>query len=158
MSIGDNVRSPTATLFVFFLSCAAAVAQPSSNGYLVAGAGARDGKAISEAAVGSEWVIGKGVGFGGEVGAVAGHETFGFVSVNGYYHLIHHGKFDPFVTAGYTLGFSLFGATGSAFNAGGGINFWLWRRVGLRAEFRDVVVPGNSPPNFAIFRGGIMLR
>ncbi len=141
-----------------FVVCAAAVAQPSSNGYLVAGAGVRDSKAISEAAVGGEWVIAKGVGLGGEIGAVAGHDSFGFVSANGYYHLIHHGRFDPFVTAGYTLGFSLFGGSGSAFNAGGGINFRLWRLLGLRAEFRGIVVPGNNSPNFAIFRGGIMLR
>jgi hypothetical protein len=144
-----------------FLSCAALVAQPSSNGYLVAGAGARDQKLISEAAVGGEWVFGKGFGVGGEIGAVAGHESFGMFSANGYYHLAaasHQRKFDPFVTGGYTLGFSIFGGTGSAFNAGGGINFWLWRRLGLRAEFRDVVVHGNSSPNFAVFRGGILFR
>jgi hypothetical protein len=154
----DRVRSPIATPFVFFLSCAAAVAQPSSNGYLVAGAGVRDAKAISEAAVGGEWVIGKGVGVGGEVGAVAGHETFGFLSANGYYHLTRQGRFDPFVTAGYTLGFSVFGGAGSAFNAGGGINFWLWRRLGLRAEFRDIVAHGDPSPNFWVFRGGILFR
>jgi hypothetical protein len=149
---------PNSLLCAAILFCAAAVAQPSSNGYLVAGAGARDQKLISEAAVGGEWVIGKGFGVGGEIGAVAGHESFGFFSPNGYYHLTRHGKLDPFVTGGYTLGFSIFGGAGSAFNAGGGINFWLWRRLGLRAEFRDIVVHGNPSPNFAVFRGGLLFR
>jgi hypothetical protein len=152
------VPIPNARLFVFLWSCAAAVAQPSSNVYLVAGAGARDAKAISEAALGGEWVIGKGVGLGGEVGAVLGHESFGFLSPNGSYHFMHQGRFDPFVTAGYTFGFSVFGGVGSAFNAGGGINFWLWRRLGLRTELRDIVVPGNASPNFWVFRGGLAFR
>ncbi len=144
-----------------FLFCIAMAAQPSSNGYLVAGVGARDSKLISEAAVGGEWVIGKGVGIGGELGAQAGHESFGFFSANGHYHLAaasNHRRFDPFVTGGYTLAFSLFGGHANAFNAGGGINFRLWRRLGLRAELRDIVVPNISSPNFLVFRGGLVFR
>ncbi len=147
--------------FLGFLFCASMAAQPSSNGYLVAGAGARDSKLISEAAAGGEWVIGKGFGIGGELGAEAGHDSFGFFSANGYYHLAaatHQTRIDPFVTGGYTLAFSLFGGRADAFNAGGGINFWLWRRLGLRAEFRDIVANSISSPNFWVFRGGLAFR
>jgi hypothetical protein len=144
------------------LLCGAAIAaQPSSNGYLVAGAGARDSKLISEAALGGEWVIGKGFGVGGELGAEAGHDSFGYFSANGTYHLAAataQRKLDPFVTGGYTFGFSLFGHNASLFNVGGGINFWLWRRVGLRAEVRDIVAHGDNSPNFLVFRGGLAFR
>jgi hypothetical protein len=156
---------PNSLLCAAILFCAA-VAQPSSNGYLVAGAGARDQKLITEGAAGGEWVIGKGFGVGGELGAVAAH-GFAMFSANGYYHLAaasHQRKFDPFVTGGYTLGLRfqslIFGgpANENLFNAGGGINFWLWRRLGLRAEFRDIVAHGQPSPNFWVFRGGILLR
>jgi hypothetical protein len=132
-------------------------AQPSSNGYMVAGAGSRDSKLTSEGAVGGEWVIAKGVGVGGELGLQAGHDSFGFLSANGYYHF-GRGRLDPFVTGGYTLAFSLFGARANAGNFGAGINFRLWRRLGLRGELRDIVAPGVSSPNFWAVRGGLVFR
>src|ERR1019366_1210151 len=85
----------------------AATAQ-SSNGYLIGGVGSYSSKLISQAAIGGEMVFGKGIGAGGELGFIAGHDSFGFLSLNGYYHLLHNGakrKLDPFLTGGYTLAF-----------------------------------------------------
>lgn len=135
----------------------AIAAQPSSNGYLLAGAGSRDAKLISEGAIGGEWVIAKGVGVGAELGLQAGHDSFGYLSANGYYHF-GRGRLDPFVTGGYTLAFSLFGERANAYNFGGGINFRLWRRLGLRGELRDIRAPGISSPNFWAVRGGLVFR
>jgi hypothetical protein len=133
----------------------------SSNGYVVGGAGSYSGKLISQAAVGGEKVFGKGFGAGGELGFVAGHTSFGFVSLNAYYHFAHNGtaqKVDPFLTVGFTPAFELFtGARGA--NLGFGLHYWFFRHLGVRAEFRDIVIPSASPgANFWGFRGGIAFR
>jgi hypothetical protein len=132
----------------------------SSNGYVVGGAGSYSSKLISQAAIGGEKVFGKGIGAGGELGFVAGHSSFGFVSLNGYYHLAHNGaaqKVDPFVTAGFTGAFDFFAAAGGA-NIGFGLHYWFLRHLGVRAEFRDIVFPATSPANIWGFRGGIAFR
>ena len=52
-------------------------------------------------------VFGKGIGAGGELGFIAGHDSFGFLSLNGYYHLAHNGatrKLDPFLNRRLHLG------------------------------------------------------
>jgi hypothetical protein len=45
-------------------------------------------------------------------------------------------KLDPFVDGGLSLLFARGGA-GAALHYGGGVNYWLRRRVGLRFEFPD---------------------
>ena len=63
----------------------------------------------------------------------------GLLSVNGAYHLVNReerGRFVPFVTAGYTLGFRA--RTRNYFNWGGGATYWFSRRVGMRVEVRDL--------------------
>jgi hypothetical protein len=63
--------------------------------------------------------------------------TTGLVSVTPAYHFISREsrrKIDPFADGGLSL---LFGSGGAlAFHYGGGLNYWVWRRVGLRFEFR----------------------
>ncbi len=133
----------------------------SSNGYVVGGVGSYGSKLISQAAIGGEKVFGNGIGAGGELGFVAGHTSFGFVSLNGYYHLVHNGaaqKVDPFVTGGFTGAFDFFAAA-SGGNIGFGLHYWFLRHLGARAEFRDIVFPGASPgANVWGFRGGIAFR
>ena len=72
-------------LFVL-LTCRLALAQ-SSTGYVVAGIGAGGGKRYTQTALGGEFVIRRFIGVGGEIGAIAGHETSAVFSANGYYHL-----------------------------------------------------------------------
>jgi hypothetical protein len=139
----------------------------SSNGYMIGGVGSYSSKLISQAAIGGEMFFGKGVGAGAELGFIAGHNSFGFLSVNGYYHLAHNGatrKLDPFLTGGYTLAFDplvLFGSRSASngANLGAGLNYWFLHHLGVRAEFRDILIPGNSPsPSSWGIRGGIAFR
>jgi hypothetical protein len=157
---------PSLMLMVNFVDVAATA--QSSNGYAIGGAGSYSAKLISQAAIGGEMVFGKGTGAGGELGFIAGHDSFGFLSVNGYYHLAHKGaaqKLDPFLTGGYTLAFdplaAALGARGSenGANAGFGLSYWFLRHLGVRAEFRDIVIPRSSPmANYWGIRGGIAFR
>lgn len=138
----------------------------SSNGYVIGGVGSYTSKLVTQAAIGGEMVFGKGIGAGGELGFIAGHDSFGFVSLNGYYHPAHHGaaqKFDPFFTGGYTLAFDLLplgpATSANGANLGAGFNYWFVRHLGIRAEFRDIVIPGSSPAaNHWGIRGGFTFR
>lgn len=64
--------------------------------------------------------------------------TTALASVTPAFHFIPRGskrKFDPFVGGGLSL---LAGrGSGFAIHYGGGMNYWLRRRIGLRFEFRD---------------------
>jgi hypothetical protein len=80
------------------------------------------------------------------------------LSANGSYHFLNGSKaskFDPFATFGY----SRLVGTGAlpdanTVNFGGGANFWLSNKFGLRADLRDYVDPTGG----SIFglRGGIV--
>lgn len=66
--------------------------------------------------------------------------TTGVVSVTPAFHFISQDlkrKFDPFVDGGLSL---LFGRGGAvAIHYGGGVNYWVRRRFGLRIEFRHQI-------------------
>ncbi len=66
-------------------------------------------------------------------------------------------RVDPFVNGG----FSLLAGRGGAFaiHYGGGINYWLHRRIGLRAEFRDHLWSPESGEAIHLvdFRFGIVI-
>jgi hypothetical protein len=129
----------------------------SSNGYVLAGAGSLDHKLFSHAAVGGELILGKGFGVGGEIGVIAGHDSFAEFSINGYYHILHSAiprKVDIFITGGYTAASRLFSSTNIG-NAGMGLNYWFHRHLGVRAEFRDFAGGNGQIP---VFRGGIAFR
>jgi hypothetical protein len=81
-------------------------------------------------------------GLGGELGVLKPVTnqyavTTGLASVTPAYHFISREssrKIDPFVDGGISL---LFGRGGAvAFHYGGGLNYWVRRRIGLRIEFR----------------------
>jgi len=86
----------------------------------------------------------KGIGAGLELGAMSGTRCFpecvvGVFSPNINYHFLrgNERRADPFVTAGYTLMFRHGHA--NMFNFGGGMNYWVARRVGFRVELRNHV-------------------
>lgn len=138
-----------------------------SHGYFFVGPGASSNHGATSTihiGGGGEAVLGKGIGIGAELGALGPTgdfaELFGVFSVNGSYHFVHGGdggKFDPFATGGYTLFFR----SGSAnlFNVGGGVNYWLHEKIGLRLEFRDQIrTPGRGTLHYWNFRIGIAFR
>lgn len=89
---------------------------------------------------GGEGLVYKGLGLGAEVGALwatRGSDLLGMVSVDGSYHSSRGRKVSPFLTGGY----SLIGGNGrrNLVNFGGGLNWWLGARRGIRLEFRDHV-------------------
>ncbi len=123
---------------------AAAMGQQ-SNGYVFfAPGGVTSGSQTSmtlHVGGGGEGILGKGVGVGAEIGAIAPKEAFscavGAFSPNAYYHFIHGSgrKLDPFVTGGYTLLFR----SGSAnlYNFGGGVNYWVGERLACCRDWCD---------------------
>ena len=88
---------------------------------------------------GGEGLVYKGLGLGAEVGLLAPWRSFsesiGMFSANGSYHFQRDRKVSPFVTAGYSMGFRE--GHINLVNFGGGINWWMNDKVGLRLEFRD---------------------
>lgn len=96
---------------------------------------------------GGEVLLFRGIGVGGELGAMGWPaEGEGVISVGPSYHFLHafhKSKIDPFVQVGYTGTFAgdtpIAGGNGILFNFGGGMNYWFFKKVGLRLEFRDYV-------------------
>lgn len=142
----------------------------SSNGYFFAAPGGATccGSTLTTVQLGGggEYVLGRGVGAGVELSALdvreslfslGGNNWLGVFSPNGYYHFVHDksARFDPFVTAGYTLMFN--SGTASLFNFGGGGTFWFSDHLGVRFEFRDHI-HGNPTVNYWGFRFGIAFR
>jgi hypothetical protein len=133
----------------------------SGIGYIDAGPGSNSGLAYAALAAGGELVLGQTVGVGGEAGAVLSHSSFGYLSLDGSVHILRNaakGRFDPFITGGYTRAFAIFaGANGG--NACAGFNYWFTHRFGIRAEFRDMVFSRGLPNvNYWAIRGGIAFR
>jgi hypothetical protein len=142
----------TATLFFTlsaFASAVSAAAQPESEkehrgqGYVFfAPGGIFEGgyhTGTAHFGGGGEGLIYKGIGLGAEVGYLTPWRDFsqgiGMASVNGSYHFMRNRTVSPFVTAGYSLGFRE--GHINLVNFGGGVNWWMNDRIGLRLEFRD---------------------
>ena len=86
----------------------------------------------------------KGFGLGGEIGAVAGHRSFGYLAVSGYYHFLSgHAplRLDPYITAGAGSSFEILGGAAPVIAPGAGVNYWFHRHLGLRLEVRDMIFP-----------------
>jgi hypothetical protein len=85
--------------------------------------------------------------------------TTGLASVTPAFHFISEDskrKFDPFVHGGLSL---LLGRGGAiAVHYGGGVNYWLRRRFGLRFEFRHHIFSPESGEHVHLvgFRVGIV--
>lgn len=81
-------------------------------------------------------------------GQVSGTPAFHFLSRHG------KSKVDPFVDGGLSL---LFGRGGAlAVHYGGGVNYWLTRRVGLRVEFRHHIWSEGSAVHMVGLRLGVV--
>lgn len=148
-------------LLLAAITPAAAHAQQ-SHGYAFAGFGNETGySGYFHPGLGGDWVVARGFGVGGEVGAITGRRRgapkVALLSGNGSYHIaLDNTAFDPFVTAGV----SVITAGGSAdllWNWGGGVNWWVRQRFGPRFEFRDHVWSSASR-RLVEFRVGIAFR
>lgn len=113
---------------------------------------------------GGEGLIYKGLGAGAEIGYLFPRQSFGdgigILSTNGLYRFGNDSgrKVTPFLTAGYSLGFR--SGTANMVNFGGGVDYWVRERMGLRLEVRDHVSPGGPAPatHFLMFRVGLVGR
>lgn len=138
-----------------------------AQGYLFAAPGGvsvlGNTAATFHAGLGGEYLVVKGLGFGGEVGYLfptrSPGDGIGIASVNGSYHFVNDNKerkVVPFVTLGYSRAFGQGGA--NLINFGGGINWWLRERVGLRLEGRNHVTTETPRGNFWQFRIALAFR
>jgi hypothetical protein len=112
---------------------------------------------------GGEGLITQSVGMGGEISYLGAFEGIrngiGIASVTGGYHFEGTGsgrRVVPFASGGYSLLFRS-GST-SGVNFGGGVNYWMKDRVGLRFEVRDYVFPLDGVANVVSVRVGILFR
>ncbi|MCC6364088.1 MAG: hypothetical protein IT165_11220 [Bryobacterales bacterium] len=132
---------------------------PKSQGFVYQGFGSNYGTAFGHTGAGGEGVVWKGITAGGDIGAIypfrAPAEVFGVLNVNGGYHFLagrKDTKWDPFVTAGYSLFFRQGSANGA--NYGGGVVYWAKPKIGIRAEFRNHQYSVNER-GFPEFRIGV---
>jgi Outer membrane protein beta-barrel domain len=142
-----------------------APARPVSGlGYAFGGLGAASGEGESTATWhiggGGEAIFADAIGVGAEIGYLNSFEEdsqgIGVFSVNGSYHF-GSGKWRPFVTGGYTLGFR--DGHANLFNLGGGVQYWLKPSVGLRIELRDHIwTEENDTAHFWGVRVGVTFR
>jgi hypothetical protein len=135
-------------------------------GFFGVGAAVGDGDSTGTWHVGGggEAIFADALGIGAEIGYLNSFEEnsdgIGVFSVNGAYHFgggSSSAKVRPFVTGGYTLGFR--DGHANLFNVGGGVDFWLKPRVGLRVEFRDHIwTEDNDTVQFLGVRVGVTFR
>jgi hypothetical protein len=148
------------TIFLSFATLCPARAQ--SSGYAFAGFGNETGySGYFHGGIGGDWVISRGFGMGGEIGGVtgrrAGAPNVALLSGNGSYHLpLTNSSLDPFFTGGVSV-VTTGGGADLLWNWGGGANWWLRTRLGIRFEFRDHVW-STASRHLAEFRIGLSFR
>jgi hypothetical protein len=133
----------------------AGVASPANNIFT------RYQNAFGHLGGGGEATFNRYFGVGAEVGVLLPSgdrsQAVGLVSVGPYLHFSREeSRFDPFVTAGYSA--LIRNGVGNLWHAGGGLNYWINRRLGVRAEFRNHVWPSADSLQLPNFRFGITLR
>lgn len=116
------------------------------------------------AGIGGEFFLAKGLAVGVEGGYLAPTRDIGLglgiFSANGSYHFRNADKprkLVPFVTAGYSLAAGQ-GEVGHMINFGGGVNWWMRDRLGLRFEARDHVTTDTPRGHFWQFRVALAFR
>lgn len=131
--------------------------------YVFAGGGflSDGGPAAFNAGGGGEFLVGSGLGLGGELGLLAhsASDGLGLASANVSYHFGGRDSardLAPFLTGG---GSAAFGnrTTAGGVNFGGGLQYWLRERLALRMEVRDFIFSSDSPHTW-IFRVGLAFR
>jgi hypothetical protein len=152
-------------LYCFLLCACATTAAPcafaQSYGYGFVGATIGDqtpGNGAFRYGIGGSWAVIPRVALGGDVGGIRDGGSGVIASGNLSLHLrgrVESG-FDPFFTGGIT-GARFGRETGVYGNIGGGMNYWVRPRLGVRVEFRGY--PGGEDLNsFSEFRFGISFR
>ncbi len=105
---------------------------------------------------GGEGYFRNGAGIGAEIGYLTTTRNTGsgiaLASVNGSYHFNRSGKAVPFLTGGASIAGAGFAAGGG--NFGGGVNYWMNNRFGLRFEVRDHIFSSDRA-HTVIFRVGL---
>lgn len=104
---------------------------------------------------GGEGYFRNGIGLGAELGYLTSTGNTGngiaLASVNASYHFNRSGKAVPFLTGGASIAGAGFASGGG--NFGGGVNYWVSRRFGLRFEVRDHIFSSDRP-HTVVFRVG----
>jgi hypothetical protein len=137
------------------------------QGYFFVAPGSASGGGLTlHAGGGGEGLVYKGLGVGGEIGYLRldreGRDGVGFgvlsphVSYN-FLSASKSGKIVPFVAGGYSLLF-VSGGAANAIHFGGGLNWWLKNRVGLRLEIRDQIIPDAPSFHLVGVRIGLSFR
>lgn len=140
----------------------AASAQSIDSGY-VFGGGAFENHldGAGRFGAGLDFRIAPHVDLGGELGAIFKNDVGILASGNLSYHFSpprrrSSEEWDPFLTAGVS-GARISGVGGFYVNLGGGVNYWVTNRWGLRGEFR--AYPGGQDlGGFAELRFGVTFR
>ena len=112
---------------------------------------------------GGEALLKGGFGAGLELGVAGlfdegnfGETAIGLFSPGLLYAFNRERKLVPLVTGGYTMFFRN-GIDNGVF-VGGGANYWLKKRIGLRFEVRDNVIVGNGAYHLVEGRVAILFR
>ena len=138
--------------------------EPRWWGYGFGGVGGTSSGSVATLHVGGggEGLVYKGLGLGAEVGYVSPFEDpgdgIGILSTNVSYHFVKpksNQKLVPFVTGGFSLAFRNSSIGGG--NFGGGVQYWVRPRLGLRFEFRDHIFSSDTPHLYS-FRVGLTFR
>jgi hypothetical protein len=113
------------------------------------------------AAGGAEMLAGGLVGGAAEFGVLGNASSLlSVLSLNGVVHFTHAttSRSSPFVTGGYSR-FSSGDGSFKAWNFGGGVDFWMKQRAGLRVEFRNHIRPDHrGNVNYWSLRAGVSVR
>jgi hypothetical protein len=140
--------------------------KPRAGGHFFFAPGQRHdtGSSTLQIGGGGEGYVYKGLGFGGDVGALNVQSTTGvrqwtsMVSLNALYHFnsADKSRFSPFIIGGVTV-IPAFDVPGGV-NIGGGLQYWFRDRIGLRIEFRDHILTGMRNHHYPQARIAIAFR
>jgi hypothetical protein len=148
---------------VFAVSGADSQENYKGQGYLLFGVGGSTSLGgMEQIGGGGDVFVYRGLGVGGELGYLFPMEGvaygLGLLSVNGSYNFNRKSsaKLSPFISGGYSLAFR--DGYANLYNLGGGVNWWLARRIGIRVECRDYVWTGGGSDHMPMFRVGMAFR
>ena len=111
--------------------------------------GGRDFGATVHVGGGVDVRIYKGLTVEADLGIVGGGDKLGIFSSGVSYRFLNatqNRRLVPYLTAGYTGALTTIESGGGEnwFNFGGGVDYWIGQRKGVRLEFRDQVDPNHS--------------
>lgn len=109
---------------------------------------------------GYDKVFWRGLGFAGDLGwfwpGDRPDSGVGLGSLNSSYDFVSRHSVEPFVTGGY--GFAFRSRVNNMANFGGGVDWWLGQRTGLRLEIRDHTDMQSRGDHLISFRIGLGFR